>query len=525
MADSQVSSRSESKIDYNRNSEAFENENLNSIKLNEMLDRCGDNFVWKGSITQLKRFVSEELKLSGSWKSPGGDIKQFTNEASDTILKWLGTNKKKLLVVKEVNSTLTDALCKLSVDEMAKKPVEKSSNADDDHVHATTTTNINEKCEKCDSKVTEISYLKEEITKMNNLIADMMKKQQEIECKTELDIMDLTRNNNKMADEIDMLKNVIERISNDNEKMRSVLDMQQNEWVTIEKKSSSNTNTIPTFTPRSYAAAVSNSFSTLQDHTSTESPDESNQVSLETSFDTNSSKHEKDANNKSINDKVDNDTPTKSSQRSRKDAAVSLVIGDSMTKHINNEKLSYAAKVKTVCKTYRGAKIKEVHQHLQKDCGENKLQSIILHVGTNNLVSDDARMAAEQMEELIVEAKDKAENVAVSSIIKRYDNKVQHSHILEFNHLVQELCKKHNITFIDNSNIDKTMLNRSNLHLNYNGDRALGKTFCFYLRSVRPDNASNNGHYFRQDRRQSSRPKDWATCLTYLAHVAKMIQQ
>ena len=98
----------------------------------------------------------------------------YTNEASDTILKWLGTNKKKLLVVKEVNSTLTDALCKLSVDEMAKKPVEKSSNADDDHVHATTTTtNINEKCEKCDSKVTEISYLREEITKMNNLIADI----------------------------------------------------------------------------------------------------------------------------------------------------------------------------------------------------------------------------------------------------------------------------------------------------------------------------------------------------------------
>ena len=215
MADSQVSSRSESKIDYNSNSEAFGNENLNSIKLNEILNRCGSNFVWKGSITQFKRFVSKELKLSGSWKSPGGDIKQFTNEASDTILKWLGTNKKKLLVVKEVNSTLTNALCKLSVDEMAKKPVEKSSNADDDHVDATTTTtNINEECEKCDSKVTEI-------TKMNNLIADMMKKQQEIECKTELDIMELTKNNNKRADEIDMLQNVIEQISNDNEKMRS----------------------------------------------------------------------------------------------------------------------------------------------------------------------------------------------------------------------------------------------------------------------------------------------------------------
>ena len=49
------------------------------------------------------------------------------------------------------------------------------------------------------------------------------------------------------------------------------------------------------------------------------------------------------------------------------------------------------------------------------------------HVGTNNLVTDDAKVAAKQKEDLIIEAKRKAENVAVSSIIKRYDNKGQHS--------------------------------------------------------------------------------------------------
>ena len=215
MADSQVSKSSENQIDYSSNSEALGNENLNRIKLYEMLNKCGDNFVWNGSITQLKRFVNEELHLCGSWKSPGGDIKQFTNEASDTILKWLGTNKKKLIIVKEVKSTVTNALSKLLVDEMAKKSVDKSSNADDDHVNATTTTttttttNINGKCEKCDSKVTEISYLKEEITRMKNLIADMMKKQQETESKTEINVVDLTRSSNKMTDEIDTLKNVI----------------------------------------------------------------------------------------------------------------------------------------------------------------------------------------------------------------------------------------------------------------------------------------------------------------------------
>ena len=95
-------------------------------------------------------------------------------------------------------------------------------------------------------------------------------------------------------------------------------------------------------------------------------------------------------------------------------------------------------------------------------------------MGTNNLVTDDAKVAAKQKEDLIIEAKSKAENVAVSSIIKRYDNKVQHSQMFEFNDLVHELCKKHNITFIDNSNIDKTMLNRSNLHLNYYGKHYYG---------------------------------------------------
>ena len=91
------------------------NENLNRLKLNEMLNKCSDDFVWNGNITQLKLFVNEDLNLCGSWKSPGGDTKQFTNEATDTILKWLGTNRKKLLVVKEVNSTLTDTLSKLHI--------------------------------------------------------------------------------------------------------------------------------------------------------------------------------------------------------------------------------------------------------------------------------------------------------------------------------------------------------------------------------------------------------------------------
>ena len=292
--------------------------------------------------------------------------------------------------------------------------------------------------------------------------------------------------------------------------------MKRNDWIEVEKQKKLNVIKPTSSASKNYAAVVSNSFEIIKDETL--SNESSNDISIQDS---------PESNNMTINTGTQPDTHpnqniSTSAQRSQDQQ--DTLIGNSMTK--NNDKLSYTAKAKTVCKTYRGGKIKNVHTNLRKDCGERRLRSIILHVGTNNLVSDDAKEAAKRMEDLIVEAKSKAENVAVSSVIKRYDNKVPHSKITEYNNLVHELCKKHNITFIDNSNIDQSMLNRSNLHLNYTGDKAFGKTLCAYLRSTRPGKTTyDSSKFFRQGRRQSSRPKDWSTCLTYLAHVAKMIQQ
>ena len=50
---------------------------------------------WDGTLSELKQFITEELKLSGTWKSPGGDIKLFTNES--LWLKWQGRARNGLL--------------------------------------------------------------------------------------------------------------------------------------------------------------------------------------------------------------------------------------------------------------------------------------------------------------------------------------------------------------------------------------------------------------------------------------------
>ena len=63
-------------------------------------------FYWDSTLVKLKEFVSKELKLSGRWTSPGGEVKLFT---ADTVsLNWHGKTIKSITLAG--NSTETDEL-------------------------------------------------------------------------------------------------------------------------------------------------------------------------------------------------------------------------------------------------------------------------------------------------------------------------------------------------------------------------------------------------------------------------------
>ena len=94
-------------------------------------------------------------------------------------------------------------------------------------------------------------------------------------------------------------------------------------------------------------------------------------------------------------------------------------------------------------------------------------------------MQEDAENVAKKMDVLIEEVKSRAERVAVSSVIERHDDRVPASKIKSYNNLVYNLCTKHNINYINNDDIDNSLLNGSNLHLNKAGDKALGG--CFLL--------------------------------------------
>jgi hypothetical protein len=80
-----------------------------AVDLRSNLKASGERFYWDSILVKLKEFVSKELKLSGRWTSPGGEVKLFT---ADTVsLKWHGKTIKTITLAG--NSTQTDELSKI----------------------------------------------------------------------------------------------------------------------------------------------------------------------------------------------------------------------------------------------------------------------------------------------------------------------------------------------------------------------------------------------------------------------------
>ena len=163
------------------------------------------------------------------------------------------------------------------------------------------------------------------------------------------------------------------------------------------------------------------------------------------------------------------------------------ILGDSMVKHIKGWDLS--AKLdhhhNIYVRNFPGAKVRSMKDYTKPCTREENPDHIILHVGTNDLSSDNS---PERVGKSIV---DLAKNlfhdnrkVTISGIIPRNDEWNNKAELVN-NHL-KEMCKFSNIDFIDNSeNFNpKKHLNNSKLHLNDKGSYKLSNIVVNYISSI-----------------------------------------
>ncbi|CAH1233935.1 Hypp854 [Branchiostoma lanceolatum] len=155
-----------------------------------------------------------------------------------------------------------------------------------------------------------------------------------------------------------------------------------------------------------------------------------------------------------------------------------VIIGDSMIKHLKPNRMSRGRNVK--CFTHRGARIEQLVAPARRIVSSENPHSVIIHAGTNNN-QDSVQAVIDKTHNLTTTLRETgARNIAVSGVISRADTDPERTHLINLG--LAGLCTSNGMTFIDNSNIGPHYLCTDGVHLNNRGTIQLAMNLISFIR-------------------------------------------
>ena len=237
-------------------------------------------------------------------------------------------------------------------------------------------------------------------------------------------IKSLHEENDKTAAKIESLKATVTDLVNDNESIKNILDIKQNEWTKIAEKQSSPTANPPETTTKMPATKLilQNRFDILNDESgenisspelhSTEQKSENINSQINNYRTKGRSKFENQKKAQTHKQKGKKKTGDETQKKEKINKV--FEIGDSMVKHIDRQKIERAAGCQSVVHSYSGARVEQISSKIKEYWSEGEqYDTVVLHVGTNNLVSEDPEKVAAKLDELIENLKDHAKKISV----------------------------------------------------------------------------------------------------------------
>ena len=170
-------------------------------------------------------------------------------------------------------------------------------------------------------------------------------------------------------------------------------------------------------------------------------------------------------------------SPTSTSRNPRTKQTI-LIIGDSIPKYLNGQKMSNRFIVIKAC--IPGSKL-ELWMYIE----EYMPTSVIIHCGTNNISHCYADLCVYLYKSIIsnILSVDSSIRIAASSLTTQ-KNVAHLFWIQEFNARLRDICNMDNLTFINNDNIDHAYLARDGLHLNRSGVSLLAKNYIAFIKEL-----------------------------------------
>ena len=152
-----------------------------------------------------------------------------------------------------------------------------------------------------------------------------------------------------------------------------------------------------------------------------------------------------------------------------------FIVGDSMIKNITGTGISRSNTVKM--RPHPGATTVDICDYIKPEL-RHKPDVIIIHCGTNDFENEinTVKKINNLVKEIDEYDKQNPPKVVISSLIKRYNQDVNDD-IANINEKFQRFCNNKGLSFIDNSNLNRTCLNKCKLHLNRRGSSYLANNF------------------------------------------------
>ena len=170
-------------------------------------------------------------------------------------------------------------------------------------------------------------------------------------------------------------------------------------------------------------------------------------------------------------DDTENSTPANES--------TTLLIGDSMIKNIQGTRLGKAVGHRVVVKSFSGATTKAMKDYLKPNL-ELSPDQVILHVGTNDLKSNEPQQVADSVVDLARQIENSSDaTVIISELVSRRDS--FNEAVKTVNKQLKFYCRQNGWKFIQHQNISEKELNKGGLHLNFKGNQQFFKNFQMSL--------------------------------------------
>ena len=470
----------------------------------------GAFLLWDDSLDKLKRFVDVQLLLKGKWTSPGGEVKLFTDKDSNFALKWLGKNKKKLIVTGDDTSSVDNKMRKLA------KFLQTNERMSDLNVYEGREDELDkmsipmEMVEMVDSQIIDYtlegSKILDNVDNENSEIVidnDCLEKSSSDEndysisrCRCDCDetqshIKQIARNLKRLEDRLDAsdksksLEKENKDLQKDLNEANIIINQLRARVVSLEEEKSSLLTAIKIIRideQKQSDGVCEDKDANVNPWIEVVNKNKENQKSCNRS----SSSPQRNAviqNNKSKSQTLDKAKAKEQTQKPKPKKTV--IIGDSMVKGLHAAKIGKTTGDYVVVKSFSGSTAADMKHYVKPQLSGNP-SNVIIHVGTNNLKTCEADEIIEEIGEVcdVIKQSNSSINITISEIIDREDDKVLKSKIKEVNVNMARYCEQKNLCLLKHANIDKRGLNRQGLHLNRAGTAILAKNIINHIKLI-----------------------------------------